>query len=175
MAGGDGWVCSNRFCRLGCRFSVPCIVSIDVLCALYMCMFNEIWIMITNYMRLICLLEKGKIVVYCCSFILGFVMYRRLSVHGVTVLVLFLCKCAFCIVGSAISPVWLFFFKSFLERGYVFGGRSPSTNPGRIRCSGFMYIMCLLAQIRVGREAMWYVFFRPLGGPWSGSLSRLVG
>ena len=94
LAGGDGWVCSNHFCRLSCRFRVPCVVSIGVLCARYMCMFIEFWIIIISYMRIDSLLRKFKVVVYCCcSFILGLVVCRRLSVQGVTILVLVLYMC----------------------------------------------------------------------------------
>jgi hypothetical protein len=48
LAGGDGWECPNRFCRLGCRVSMSCFVSIGVSCALYVCLFLEMWTIIEN-------------------------------------------------------------------------------------------------------------------------------
>ena len=143
-----------------------------ILCALYLHVI-EMWVIIVNYKRNYILLGEGRVVSYCsCLHMLGFVMCRLLSVQVVTVPMPIHYMCEY-ISRSAIFPVWLFFFKSFPKSAYVFGGRSPSTSPCRRRCLRFLDI--LLAQIRVGREAMWYVFVRPQGGPWSGSLSRLVG
>ncbi len=92
---------SQPVCRLGCRFSVPGVLSFGVFCAVYMCLVIEIWIIINNYMLFISLMGKGKVDVYCCySFVSGFVTCRRLSVHGVTVHVLFYCKCEFLSLGA---------------------------------------------------------------------------
>ena len=76
---------------------MPCVMSIGVFCAIYMCMFIEFWIIIISYMRIISFLRKFKVIVYfCCSFIiLGLVVCRRLSVHDVTIHVLVLCRCEF--------------------------------------------------------------------------------
>ena len=35
-AGGDGWCYPNRICRLGCRFGMQKVISIEVLRVLYM-------------------------------------------------------------------------------------------------------------------------------------------
>ena len=48
-AGGDGWVCPNRFCLLGCRFSVPFVLSDGVLCAIYMRLVVEVHIIFIYY------------------------------------------------------------------------------------------------------------------------------
>ena len=55
-AGGDGWVCPIRFCLLGCRIGVPCVLSNGVLCAIYICLVVEVhifFICYTNYYILI--------------------------------------------------------------------------------------------------------------------------
>ena len=75
---------------------------------------------------------------------------------------------------SAIFPVWLFFVEAFPWSDYVFGGGSLSSRSCSRRCSGFLDFLCRLAHICVGREAMRAVFVRPLGGPWSVRLDRLV-
>ena len=42
-AGGDGWVCPNRFFCV-CRFGVPCVMSDGVLCAIYVCLVVKVCI-----------------------------------------------------------------------------------------------------------------------------------
>ena len=121
FAGGDGLFYPNRFCRLGCRVSMSCFVSIGVFCALYICLILEVWIIIINYMRNYSLLGKGEVVIYCyCSFMLGFVMCRLLSVQVVTVPMPIHYMCEY-ISRSAIFPVWLFFVEALPWSGYVFG------------------------------------------------------
>ena len=101
-------------------------------------------------------------------------MFRLLSVQVVTVPMLVHYMCEY-ISKSAIFSAWLFFVEAFPWSGYVFGGGSLSSRPCSVRCYGFLDFLCRLAQIREGREAMWTVFVRSLGGPWSGRPSRLVG
>jgi len=164
LAGGDDRECPNRFCRLGCRVIMSCFVSIGVFCALYVCLFLEMWIIIKSYMRNISPLGKGEVVVdFYYSFVLGFDMCRRLSVQGVVLPMLLNCRCE-CISRSAIFPVWLVFIEASTWSCYVFGGRSLSTRPCRRGCSGSLDFLCPIAQICVGREAMWSIFVRPSGG-----------
>ena len=61
------------FCRLGCPVRL-CLVSIGVFCALYICLFLEVWVIIVNYKRSYFLFGKGKVTSYCsCSYVLGLV------------------------------------------------------------------------------------------------------
>ena len=88
-------------------------MSIGVFFALYICLLLEMRVRIVNYNRSYILLGKGKVVNYCsCSYVLGFVMCRHLSVHVVTVLMPFYYRCEY-ISRSAIFPAWLFFVEAF--------------------------------------------------------------
>jgi hypothetical protein len=149
-------------------------VSIGVFCALCIIMFPKVWVIIVNYKRSYILLGRAKVVSYCsCSYVLGFIMCRLLSVQVVIVPIPIHYMRGY-ISRSAIFPVWLFFVETFPWSGYVFGGGSLSSRPCSKRCSGFLNFLCRLAQIRVGREAMRAVFVRPLGDLWSVRLGRLV-
>jgi hypothetical protein len=88
LAGGDGWVYSNRFNRLECRFSVQCVESIGVLRARYMCMLIGIWVVICSYIRIIILLGKVRLV--CCLSML----FVYIGLCGVSAIVGTRCDCS---------------------------------------------------------------------------------
>ena len=128
-------------------------------------------------MRNISLLGRGKVIISCSYlFMLVFVGCRRLSVQYVTIPMLFVCMCGdFSLARLTISTVWFYWFVTFFESGYVFGGGTLSTSLSRKICSRILGVMYCLVHIRLGREGMRSVFFGPPSGPRSGSLSHVVG
>jgi len=65
-AGGDGWVCPNRFCLLRCRFGVPGGMSDGGLGVVYMCLIVEVHIIFLLQEHLYShLMSLGYFYCYC--------------------------------------------------------------------------------------------------------------
>ena len=56
LAGGDGWVCPDRF-LLGCRFGLPCGMHVGDLCAIYILMVSGVRVIIACHSQVYFLLR----------------------------------------------------------------------------------------------------------------------
>ena len=154
LEGGDGWVCPNRFCLLGCRFGLPCgTVCLLAFCVLFIYTRLAVFVsLLFVTVRLIFSLDKPLFL-----FIVSFLFWWAYSVIG---------DCRYCVLLISCPSFTSIFVFSLLFLFLLFD-LSASCDIGRSAMATAGGLPRLLVPARMGREAMLFVLIRSPCGPRS--------